>query len=127
MPSPLDQLIGIIHSGEMDSWKKNNEAALAALFGTRYGKRAEKSVTLRAPDMKASDAGVPYAAYIHPSNPDSGAYRGMSFVVFPIEGEPCLVGMVIGTQGLAPDEGILGRPGHARKMQAICTWLNRRF
>lgn len=38
-----------------------------------------------------------------------------------------MVGMVIGTQGLAPDERILGRPGHARKMQAICTWLNHQF
>jgi 5-methylcytosine-specific restriction protein B len=33
--------------------------------------------------------------------------------------------MVVGTQGLSPDEGILGRPGHARKIQAICAWLNR--
>jgi len=35
--------------------------------------------------------------------------------------------MGIGTQGLAPDEAILGRPGHARKMQAVCNWLNHRF
>jgi hypothetical protein len=35
--------------------------ALSALFA----KRAEKSVTLRDPDMKGSDAGIPYAAYIH--------------------------------------------------------------
>jgi len=26
-----------------------------------------------------------------------------------------------------PDETILGRPGHARKIQAICTWLNQLF
>ena len=51
----------------------------------------------------------------------------MSFVMCPVDGEPCLIGMVIGTQGLSPDEAILGRPGHARKMQAICTWLNRSF
>ena len=127
MPSPFDPLVDIIHKGTMDSWKKDNEQALAALFGTRYAKRAEKSVTLRAPDMKGGDAGVPYAAYIHPSNPDSGAYGGMSFVMCPVDGEPCLIGMVIGTQGLSPDEAILGRPGHARKMQAICTWLNRSF
>ena len=76
--------------------------------------------------MKGSDAGVPYAAYIHPSNADAGAY-GMCFVIFPVEGAPCLVAMGIGTQGLAPDETILGRPGHARKIQAICTWLNHRF
>ena len=72
-------------------------------------------------------SGVPYAAYIHPSNADAGAYGGMSFVIFPAEGAPCLVAMVIGTQGLAPDETILGRPGHARKIQAICAWLNQRF
>ncbi len=35
--------------------------------------------------------------------------------------------MVVGTQGLTPDEAILGRPGHARKVQAICSWLNRDY
>ena len=73
------------------------------------------------------DAGIPYAAYIHPSNPDAGAYGGMCFVIFPAEDAPCLMAMGIGTQGLAPDETILGRPGHARKMQAVCTWLNQSF
>jgi 5-methylcytosine-specific restriction protein B len=127
MPSPFDLLADVIHSTTLASWKEKNEKALGALFGTRYAKRAESSVSLRAPDMKGSDAGVPYAAYIHPSNPDAGAYGGMSFAIFPVEGAPCLVAMVLGTQGLAPDETILGRPGHARKMQAICTWLNHRF
>ena len=127
MPSIFESLVDIIHSGTVESWKERNEDALAGLFGARYAKRAEKAVALRAPDMRGSDSGVPYAAYIHPSNADSGAYGGMSFVIFPIEGEPCLVAMVIGTQGLAPDEAILGRPGHARKIHAISTWLNHRF
>jgi 5-methylcytosine-specific restriction protein B len=35
--------------------------------------------------------------------------------------------MVVGTQGLTPDEAILGRPGHARKVQAICSWLNEEY
>ena len=35
--------------------------------------------------------------------------------------------MGVGTQGLSPDEAILGRPGHARKAQAICSWLNREY
>lgn len=126
MPSPFDLLVDIIHSTSLDSWKERNKNALAALFGTRYPKRAEQSVTPRAPDMKGGD-GIPYAAYIHPSNPDSGAYGGMSFAIFPTENAPCLVAMVLGTQGLAPDETILGRPGHARKIQAICKWLNHRF
>jgi 5-methylcytosine-specific restriction enzyme B len=127
MASPFDLLTDIVYSTTLDSWKERNERALAALFGSRYPKRAEKSVALRAPDMKGGDSGVPYAAYIHPSNADSGAYGGMCFVIFPADDAPCLIAMGIGTQGLAPDETILGRPGHARKMQAVCTWLNRRF
>ena len=127
MTTIFDPLVEIIHSRVLDSWKERNEKALSGFFGSRYSKRAEKAVTLRAPDMRGSDSGVPYAAYIHPSNADAGAYGGMSFVIFPVEGESCLVAMVIGTQGLAPDEAILGRPGHARKMQAISTWLNHQF
>jgi 5-methylcytosine-specific restriction protein B len=73
------------------------------------------------------DSGIPFAAYIHPSNPPSGPYSGLSFVIFPVVGESCLIGMVVGTQGLAPDEAVLGRPGHARKMQAICEWMNREY
>jgi len=125
----LDLLVRIVHSTAMDEWNKRNEVAFKALFGSpegRYLKAAEKSVTLRAPEMN-QDSGVPFAAYIHPSNPNKGAYGGFSFVIFPVEGAPCLVGLVVGTQGLAPDEAILGRPGHARKAQAICAWLNSEF
>jgi 5-methylcytosine-specific restriction protein B len=75
----------------------------------------------------SADSGVPFAAYIHPSNPSSGPYSGLSFVIFPVPDQPCLVGMVVGTQGLTPDEAILGRPGHARKIQAISSWLNRDY
>jgi 5-methylcytosine-specific restriction protein B len=78
------------------------------------------------PEFKG-DTGVPFGALIHPSNPDSGPYGGMSFVVFPMPDVPCLVGLVVGTQGLSPDEEILARPGHARKVGAICSWLNHRY
>jgi len=101
IPSPFDLLVDVIHSTTVDRWKEKNKTALAALFGTRYPKRAEQSVVLRAPDMKGSDAGVAYTAYIHPQNPDAGAYGGMCFAIFPAEGAPCLVAMVVGTQGLA--------------------------
>ena len=125
----LAPLLDIIHGQTQGSWKDCNEAAFQALFGSpggRYPKAAEKRVTLRAPEMSA-DSGVPFAAYIDPSNPSSGAYSGLSFVIFPIPGKPCLIGMVVGTQGLTPDEAILGRPGHARKAQAICSWLNQEY
>ena len=119
----------IIHSSNQASWSQRNKTAFEALFGAsegRYPKAAEKAVTPRAPEMSA-DSGVPFAAYIHPSNPPSGPYSGLSFVVFPVTGAPCLVGLVVGTQGLSPDEAILGRPGHARKALAICSWLNKEF
>jgi hypothetical protein len=70
---------------------------------------------------------VPRPACIHPSNPSSGAYGGMSIAIFPVDDAPCLLSFVVGTQGLSPDEEILGRPGHARKVQAICAWLNRKY
>lgn len=110
-------------------WQERNRTAFDALFGAsggRYRSAAKDVVTLRAPEF-SNDSGVPFAAYIHPSNPTSGPYSGMSFVIFPVSGEPCLVAMVVGTQGLSPDEAILGRPGHARKIQAICAWLNKTY
>jgi len=125
----LSPLLEIIHSSTQGSWSERNKAALEALFGSqegRYPKSAAKAVTLRAPEM-SPESGVPFAAYIHPSNPPSGPHSGLSFVVFPIPDGPCLVGLVVGTQGLSPDEAILGRPGHARKAQAICSWLNREY
>jgi 5-methylcytosine-specific restriction enzyme B len=124
----LDALVRIIHN-ESEDWTGANKAAFETLFGApngRYPKAAEKTMTVRAPSM-SPDTGVPFAAYIHPANPKSGPYGGMSFVIFPVQDGPCLVGLVVGTQGLVPDEVVLGRPGHARKVHAICGWLNREF
>ncbi len=129
MADSLKSLLEIIHRGSGEAWNERNKLAFEALFGAeagRYRRNAKDTVCLRAPEF-SSDSGVPFAAYIHPSNPTSGPYGGMSFVVFPASGEPCLVAMVVGTQGLSPDEAILGRPGHARKIQAICKWLNIQY
>jgi 5-methylcytosine-specific restriction protein B len=35
--------------------------------------------------------------------------------------------MVTGTLGLHPDEAILGKPGHARKLQALAAWINSQY
>jgi len=129
MESPIEAIVRIIHSGTPESWSERNGEAFEALFGSpsgRYRSNAKDSAKLRAPGISA-DSGVPFAAYIHPSSPPSGPYGGLSFVIFPAEDAFCLVGMVVGTQGLSPDEAILGRPGHARKMQAICGWLNKKY
>lgn len=124
----MEKLIRIIHEPPID-WQSANQDAFEELFGSpggRYPSRAKETVKVRAPKMTTGD-GVSFSAYIHPSNPDSGAYGGMSFVIFPVENDPCLVGMGIGTQGLSPDEMILSRPGHERKISAICHWVNQKF
>ena len=123
----LEKLVEIIHSNTQENWAERNEQALSALFGSpdgRYRADAQREVTLKAPEIDP-ESGVRFAAYIHPSNPKSGRYHGMSFVVFPMLEQSCLIGLIVGTDGLSPDEAILGRPGHARKVQAICAWLNR--
>jgi 5-methylcytosine-specific restriction enzyme B len=122
----MKRLIDIIHSPGTENWLERSKPAFYELFGggARYPEKARRTVTLRAPEFKG-DTGVSFASLIHPSNPDSGQFGGMCFVIFPISDGPCLVALGIGTQGLSPDEEILGRPGHARKVAAICSWLNR--
>lgn len=125
----MNQLINLIYQTQNENWAGQAKHAFEELFGAnggRYPDKARKVVTLRAPEFKGG-SGVPFAALIHPSNPDSGAYGGMSFVIFPVPDAPSLIAMVIGTQGLSPDEEILGRPGHGRKVAAICNWLNKKY
>jgi 5-methylcytosine-specific restriction protein B len=120
-------LSAILQKGYSNDWPRKFEEGFNALFGSeggRYPESAKRSVKLRNPEPPEGKEGiVPFAALIHPSNPDSGAYGGTSLAVFPGENAPCLISLVVGTNGLAPDEGILGRPGHARKAQALCAWL----
>ncbi len=125
----MEKLIQLIHTPGAENWKQRCEEAFEELYSgsnSRYPEKAKKVTTLRAPSF-SSDSGVPFAALIHPSNPDSGAYGGMSFVIFPIDDSPCLISLVIGTQGLSPDETILGRPGHIRKVGAICNMINSQY
>jgi 5-methylcytosine-specific restriction protein B len=109
-------------------WSERTKVGFEDLFGSdggRYRESAKRLVTLRAPaPSESSDGIVPFAALIHPSNPTSGPYGGTSLALFPGDDAPCLITFVVGTNGLAPDEGILGRPGHARKAAALCAWLN---
>lgn len=126
----MEKLLDLIHAGQLTDWTQRCRDAFDELFGSaggRYPERARQSVTLRAPEFRSGSGGVPFAALIDPSNPDSGAYGGMSFVIFPMEDRPALLSMVIGTQGLNPDEEVLGRPGHGRKVAAICNWLNKQY
>jgi len=121
-------LSAILERRYSNAWPEKFKAGYDALFGGdggRYPDSAKRQVTLRAPAPPEDSEGmVPFAALIHPSNPSSGPYGGTSLAVFPGDDTPCLISLVVGTNGLAPDEGILGRPGHARKAAAVCAWLN---
>ena len=88
-------------------------------------KNEEKRFQLRLNASTQADQ-VPYLGLIAPEQPLSQSYGGMSFVIFPADedGHPGILGMIVGTSGLAPDELILGRPGHIRRCAAISTWLN---
>jgi len=126
----MEKLIQLIHGVSQENWAERSKEAFGELFGSdsgRYPATAGSCVTVRAPEFRDDGKSVPFSALIDPANPSSGPYGGMSFVLFPVEGRPALVSLVVGTQGLHPDEEILGRPGHARKVKAICSWLNAKF
>ena len=130
----MSDLLDLVYTpkNQWDSAARNAfDIALKARF-LRVGdltdrKGDEKRFQLRV-NSDQKDGAVPYAALIPSEQELSGPYGGMSFVLFPADetGKPALIAMVIGTNGLAPDEAILGRPGHARKCAAIASWLNRR-
>ncbi len=114
-------------SDSSDTVAKATEAAISAVFGERY--RANSPYDKRVALM-AGDRNVPFAGLLHPDNPTSGVYGGMSLIWFPIPeddaGPACsLLTFVCGTRGLAPDEPILGRPGHARHLRALARYLDR--
>lgn len=129
----MDLLVDLVFTPYDDEeWPSQAEAAYETLFGSGGGRYRSYALENKA-KVRAPKADPPFAALIHPSNPDSGAYGGMSFVIFPQEernGEavqPALFGLGLGTRGLNPDERILARPGHARHTRAIAEWLNAEF
>ncbi len=117
-------------------WEACARKSFALAIGGRYPRvkdltdprNDERRFQLRV-NADTKEGALPYAALIPPEQERSGPYGGMSFVMFPSSevGEPALIGMVVGTSGLAPDETILGRPGHARKVGAIARWLSARL
>ena len=96
---------------------------LSAVFGQWYHKRHYSKTAIR--DVlrfgtdEEGDKGVPFAGFINPENSASGPYGGVSLVWFPVADHGSLLTLVVGTRGLSPDEGILTRPGHQRRVAAL--------
>jgi 5-methylcytosine-specific restriction protein B len=98
--------------------------AMKGLFGARYHKRSASHLDHERPPFIRNAYGtgesehVAYAGFINPDNPPSGPYGGTSLVWFP-RPEGCLIDFGIGTRGLSPDEGVLTRPGHRRRIASL--------
>ncbi|MFB3905012.1 MAG: McrB family protein [Acidobacteriota bacterium] len=107
------------------TWAEIVRGGLEELAKARYGARWEKKLQIRV-NGETTEGAAPFAALIPAGQPGSGPYGGMSFVLFPSRGRPALVSLVVGTNGLAPDELALGRPGHARKCAAIARWVREK-
>jgi len=130
----VDALVDLVYRPRAE-WEEHARKAFDAVLRERYPyvkdlvdrRNDERRFQLRV-NSDPKDNAVPYAALIPPGQELSGPYGGMSFVMFPAdeEGAPALVCMGVGTHGLAPDEAVLGKPGHARKVAAITAWLNTR-
>lgn len=122
MEDALSELTTFISNGLQEGSKTAREY-LEALFGSRYHKRhyAKTAVrdALRLGMIEDGDQGVPFAGLINPDNPESGPYGGTSVVWFPTKDHGSIVGLGVGTRGLSPDEGILTRPGHRRRVAAL--------
>lgn len=101
--------------------------AIEQLFGDRYQKRHREPTSIRDAYglADASEGGVPYAGLINADNPPSGPYGGTSVVWFPSVDRGSLIDFGVGTRGLSPDEGILTRPGHRRRIAALRRYLTR--
>ena len=119
----MSKLVTLINKHLDGTWADFAKESLVAFATERYGTKWEKKIQIRVNGETSEDA-APFAALIPFGQPKSGPYGGMSFVLFPSKDVPSIVCLVIGTNGLSPDEQALSRPGHARKVLAISRWLN---
>jgi 5-methylcytosine-specific restriction protein B len=111
-----------------DALAEEIRAAMDNLFGERYAARSARATRVA---LMPGDDNVSFAGFVHPDCPSSGVYGGMSLIWFPStsDGEQpagSMLTFVCGTRGLAPDESILGRPGHPRHLQALRRYLGQR-
>lgn len=121
-------LVDVIRGGLPTQPKGGLRPLMESLFGERFYRGAFEPAMLRDAYALAKDdeaASVPWAGFINPENPPSGPYGGTSLVWFPTAEHGSLIGLGVGTRGLAPDEGILMRPGHRRRITALRRHLAR--
>jgi len=124
MSDSLDNLTAVISKG-LNEKPPDLLALVKTLFGTRYYQNDWKSDDGVRNRYDMGEDGVPFGALLHPDNPSSGAYGGFSLAWFPTA-DGSLITLVVGTRGLQPDESILTRPGHRRRVAALRRYLIRK-
>jgi 5-methylcytosine-specific restriction protein B len=102
-------------TGDADKTRKLLDSA----YKERYHAAAHHFVRYQTRvNLQNKDDAASYAGWITAENPSSGPYQGTSFVWMPGTSGSVAV-LVIGTDGFGSDTHILGRPGHARRLQAL--------
>lgn len=122
MDENLRSLAEFIARGERGADSDARTLLMKALEA-RYYARDVKSAHIR--DSLGGNTPA-FAGLIHPNNPPSGPYGGTSLIWFPSETNTSIITFVVGTGGLSPDEGLLSRPGHRRRIQALRRFLVER-
>ena len=122
----IESLASVIAKGmpaasSREAISKHAEEAIAGIFGSRYPARSPRASRV---SLMPGEDSVSFAGLLHEESATSGVYGGMSLIWFPISEDgngqgSSLLTFVCGTRGLSPDEDILGRPGHARYLQAL--------
>ena len=120
----IERLVELIYTAIDQDWKEKIESTFNSLLEERFGKKKDKFFQLRV-NSDTKEGAAPFAGIIPAGQPSSGPYGGMSYVLFPSQDSniPSLITLVVGTNGLSPDEQVLGKPGHARKLAAIAKWI----
>ncbi|MCC6152107.1 MAG: AAA family ATPase [Planctomycetes bacterium] len=125
----LSKLSSLMQRGLFENAEEQVASALKEIFGGRYYQAHLKDAQIRSAAYRLGaledDRGVPYAGLISPDNPPSGAYGGTSIVWFPTKEKGSLLGLGVGTRGIAPDEGLLTRPGHRRRVEGLRRLLSQ--
>lgn len=119
--STIEEIAQRIQRGYDGAPEKGWKPVLQELFSERYHKNDWDEDQVRdAYSLGNGDKNsVPFAGFIASSNPSTGAYGGLSLCWFPTQEKGSLLAFVVGTSGLSPDEGILARPGHRRRIVAL--------
>lgn len=82
--SALEDLTKLIAGGltaNHDELAKGTKGAINGIFGERYRSNSPHDCRIA---LMSGDKNVPFAGLLHPENPTSGVYGGMSLIWFPI-------------------------------------------